>query len=271
VGVRTTFTSAFRPVNPYPDAMGVGIIGLGRLGTALARGLDRAGIGATVHNRTAATADALASEHARLTAADATTVFTTCDPVFLWTAPPDAASLAAEHAATLAHHEPLVVTCAPGWTPTTRRWAVTLPNVNLATGQGSTLLTWGPDLTESDKDSVRVPLAACGDLHEVTPDELRLYGALTSSGPALYARAMETWADALSGRHGLDPALCRRMVRQAVAGTLALQDADAIDAADIVDRVAHPGGVTAQGLAVLDAHLPAIAEDMLRAMGKWDR
>lgn len=253
--------------------MAIGIIGLGRLGTALARGLARAGVpDVVVFNRTTAKADALASDHACLqVAASAAAVLAHCDPVFLWTAPSDAAALASEHATLLARHQPLLVTCATGWDPRehTRRWAMTLPNVNLACGQGATLLTWGPGLTHADREAVRAPLAACGALHEVDAEHLSRYAALTSSGPALYARTLEIWADALAGRHGLDLEVCRGMVRQAMAGTLALQEQDSIGADEVVDRVAHPGGTTERGLGVLDVELPRVAEDMLRAMGKW--
>lgn len=253
--------------------MSIGIIGLGRLGTALAGGLARVGVpDVVVFNRTTAKAEALASECPGVAvAASAAEVFERCDPVFLWTAPPDSAALASEHGEVIARHRPMIVTCASGWDPGghTPRWATTLPNVNLSTGQGATLVTWGPGLTEADKDAVRAPLAACGVVHEVDAERLSLYAALTSSGPALYARALEIWADALAGRHGLDPEVCRGLVRQTAAGTLTLQEQDAIGAGAVVDRVAHPGGTTEKGLDVLNAEFPRVAEQMLRAMGKW--
>jgi pyrroline-5-carboxylate reductase len=203
--------------------------------------------------------------------ASAEEVLERCDPVFLWMARGDAAEVLGAHRENLARRRPLVVTCTPGVPVAehTTRWAETLPNVSLSTGLGATLLTWGPDLSEADRDGVRLLLRACGALHELPREELAFFSALASNGPALYARMMELWADALATRRGYDREACRAMVRQTMAGTLALEEQDGIGADEVIRRVAHPGGTTEKGLAVLDRLFPAMAEEMLRAMGKW--
>jgi pyrroline-5-carboxylate reductase len=249
-----------------------GTIGLGRLGGALAEGLSRAGAGEVIgFSRTAARAREVAERAPELAlAGSAREVLERCDPVFLWMTRGDAeAILCAEHAA-VARRQPLVVTCTLDILVAnhTARWAETLPNVCLSTGQGATLLSWGPGLVEPDRKRVRALLRACGALHEVPRAELTYYSAAASNGPALYARVMEHYADALSARRGYDRGACRAMVRQTMAGTLALQAQDGIDAAEVIRRVAHPGGTTEQGLAVLDRLFPAVADELLQAMGK---
>lgn len=183
----------------------------------------------------------------------------------------DAAGVLAAARDVLARRQPLVVTCTPGVPVAeyTGRWAETLPNVNLCTGQGATLLAWGPGLCEAERERVRAPLRACGALHELPFAELRYYCALTSNGPALYARMMDLWADALALQRGYDREVCGAMVRQTMAGTPALEAQDGIGAGEVIRRVAHPGGSTEKGLAVLDRLFPAMAEEMLRAMGRW--
>jgi competence protein ComER len=252
--------------------MPAGIVGLGRLGGALARGLARAGVrGVCGFNRTAARARAVAARAPGLVLLDtAGEVLERCDPVFLWMAGGDAAEVLEGNREVLARRRPLIVTCTPGVPVAshTARWAETLPNVALSTGRGATLLTWGPDLSEPDRETVRAPLLACGAVHELPQADLTYYSALASSGPALYARLMELWADALAGRRGYDRETCRAMVRQVMGGTLALEEQDAIGAGEVVRRVAHPGGATEKGLAVLERLFPAMAEEMLRAMDK---
>jgi pyrroline-5-carboxylate reductase len=252
--------------------MAIGIIGLGRLGGALARGLARAGVrDVWGFNRTSGRAREVAAQAPGLTLLpSAGEVLERCDPVFLWMKGDDAIEVLGAHRELVARRAPLVVTCTPGVPVAehTRRWAETLPSVSLCTGQGATLLAWGPELSEADRERVRGLLRACGAVHELPRAELTFYAALTSCGPALYARMMEVWADALSARRGYDREACRAMVRQTLAGTLALQEQDGIDAAEVIRRVAHPGGSTIKGLVVLDRLFPALAEEMLRAMGK---
>jgi pyrroline-5-carboxylate reductase len=252
--------------------MAIGIIGLGRLGGALARGLARAGVrDVWGFNRTADRARAVAEQAPGLTLLpSAGDVLERCDPVFLWMNRDDAIDVLQADRELVARRAPLIVTCTPGvpLAAHTRRWAETLPNVSLCTGQGATLLAWGPDLPVEDRERVRVPLRACGAVHELPREELTFYAALTSCGPALYARMMELWADALSARRGYDREACRAMVRQTLAGTLALQAQDGLDAAEVIRRVAHAGGSTIKGLAVLDRLFPDLAAEMLRAMGK---
>ena len=253
--------------------MPVGIIGLGRLGSALARGLSRAGVGEVyVFNRTPERAQELAAAARGLVVLDsAAAVLERCDPVFVWMDPVDAGEVLSANAEILQRRRPLIVTCAPGLAPAqfSPRWADTLPNVNLSTGQGATLLTWGPGLADAERETVLAPLRACGAVYEVAAAELPLYSALASSGPAFYAQIIELWADTLAEHHGLDAEFCRRMVRQTVAGTLALQEQDGIDAAEVVRRVAHPGASTERGLGVLEPQFAATSQEMLQAMGKW--
>lgn len=253
--------------------MAIGIIGLGRLGAALARGLIGAGVpDVYAFSRTASNAAAVAAQAPGLQLLDsATAVLEHCDLVFVWMAPPDAATVFEANAELLRTRNPLVVTCSPGQDvgQFTTRWAETLPNVALSTGQGVTLVTWGPELSVGDQASVRAALGACGAVYEVSAQDLPFYCALASNGPAFYALAAETWADQLADQRGFDRELCRQMVRQTVLGTFALQEADGIDATEVIRRVAHPGGSTEKGLRVLDANLAEIGRQVLQAMGKW--
>jgi len=77
---------------------------------------------------------------------------------------------------------------------------------------------------------------------------------------------MQQLADVLSSRRGYDRELCRQLVRDTMAGTVALEELDGIGGDEVVWRVAHPGGATEKGLAVLDQQFPALVEAMLRNM-----
>jgi pyrroline-5-carboxylate reductase len=254
--------------------MATGIIGLGRLGEALARGLLRERAAGQVFgfNRSLAKGRAAAGRAPGLELlGSAREVLERCDPVFLWMNRKDAAQLLAEERAVLSRRRPLLVTCTDGVPVAdhTPRWAESLPNVCLPTGRGVTLLAFGPSVSDGDRAMVKALLRPTGSVHEVPAAELSYYSALCSCGPALYARMMQLFADALAARRGYDRELCRALVRDTMAGTVALQELDGIGADEVVWRVAHPGGSSEKGLAVIDRRFPALVEEMLQGMGKW--
>jgi pyrroline-5-carboxylate reductase len=254
--------------------MAIGIIGLGRLGGTLARGLSRARAPGGLYgfSRGAARARQVAEQAPGLTLlGSAGEVLERCDPVFLWMNRDQATEVLQANAAVVAARQPLVVSCTPGvpLPEHTRRWAQSLPNVNLSTGRGVTLLACGPGVSDGDREALVSLLRATGAVHEASTVDMGYYTFLCSCGPGLYARMMQLLADTLAARRGYDREFCRVLVRDTMAGTVLLEEQDGIGADEVVRRVAHPGGSTEKGLAVIDRRFPALVEEMLRNMGKW--
>ncbi len=256
------------------DDMNIGVIGLGRLGGALVRGLAGKHSEDSVYgyNRTQSKALVLEKQCPGFrSCGSAAGVLELCDIVFLWMKPADAAPVLDAHAGLIAARRTLLVSCAPNvplrdYTP---RWAECLPNVNMAVGKGVTVIHHAPALSERDRMHVEGILARVGTVYASSAGDMLFYSALCSCGPALYATMAEMLADVLAARRGYDRELCRRMVRETVLGTMILQEGEGADAAEVVHRVAHPGGSTEGGVKHLAAVLPGMYEDMLKAMKKW--
>jgi len=254
--------------------MNIGIIGLGRLGAALARGLATANAASAIYgcNRSPAKAAMLARQVPTLRLCSAATeVLRQCELVFLWTKPPDALEILQSNAGLIRERQSLLVSCIAG-VPLARftdRWAESLPNVNLPVGRGVTAVAFAPTLDQAGRQLIHDVLASVGSVYELPVEEIPFYSALCSCGPALYATLMEVLADTLAARRGYDRDLCRRMVRETMLGTVLLQESDTADAAEIVRRVAHPGGPSEAGVAHLRAALPPLYELMLQKMRKW--
>jgi competence protein ComER len=254
--------------------MNIGIIGLGRLGGALARGLDRFWMGGELfgYTRSRGKAEAVTAEAPRLTLLDsAAEVFERCEIVFLWMKPADGMAVLEACADGIKRANPLVVACTTGteygrYCP---RWTESLPNVNMCAGAGVTLLHFAPDLGEPDRRALLEVLGAVGTVHELPREEITYYSALASCGPALYATMMEDFADTLATRRGYDREFCRALVRETMAGTIATLEEDGLDASALVERVAHPGGASEAGTRVLKARLPALYVEMLSDMKKY--
>jgi len=252
----------------------IGIIGLGRLGSALARGLDRSGHagGLCAFNRGVAKAQAVAARTPTLRlCSSAAEVLGQCDVVFLWTKPPDALQVLEANREVIRDRRPLIGTCIIGvpLAGFTDRWAECLPNVNLAAGKGVTALSYGPALDAADRRLVHDLLESVGSVYVLPPEEITFYSALCSCGPALYATMLELFADTMAARRGYDRDRCRRMVRETMMGTLLLQQLDCADADEVVECVAHPGGPSEAGVKHLRTELPALYQAMLQKMRKW--
>jgi pyrroline-5-carboxylate reductase len=254
--------------------MNIGIIGLGRLGAALACGLDRFWNKGEVYgfNRSADKARAVCRLAPRLLLLDsAAAIFERCDPVFLWTKPADALALLEANRGLVRERNPLVVSCVThtDFGRYCGRWAETLPNVNLPAREGVTLVWYPESLPKADRLMLEEILRAVGTAYELPRDEIPYYAALASCGPALYAVMLETLADTLSGCRGYDRDFCRALTRETARGTAVLQSLDRLDAASLVERVAHPGGPSEAGSNYLREQLPGVFAEMLKKMRKW--
>jgi competence protein ComER len=254
--------------------MPTGVIGLGRLGSALVRGLCRERRNDVVYgyNRTYEKGLSLKEKCADLQICSSETeVLELCDVVFLWTKPQDAVAVMEKNKDLIRKKQQLLISCMINvplaeYTP---RWAECLPNVNMPVGKGVTVISYAPSLPKADKMQIHSILNQVGSVYDVPSGDLTYYSALCSCGPALYATMFEMFADIMSLHRGYDHEICRRMVRETVLGTMLLQEEDGIDTAEVVHRVAHPGGTSEAGINYLKPNLPGVYENMLKAMKKW--
>jgi pyrroline-5-carboxylate reductase len=187
----------------------IGIIGLGRLGSALARGLDRANKDIVIlgYNRNLNKAKELSLKVKSIKLCDSDNdIFDHCGIIFLWTNGPDTAKVLGKNAAVIRKRRHIIITCTPGipLDSYTDRWAETLPNVNMPVGKGVTMINFSRMMKGSDRAAVIELLSQVGNVYETSPEDMPYYSAISSCGPALYATIMELFTDTLSKHHGYD-------------------------------------------------------------------
>lgn len=126
-----------------------------------------------------------------------------------------------------------------------------IPNIPVEVGRGVLCYVPGSLAAEGPEDELLKLLGRCGTVIQLDEPLLEPATALMSCGPAFIALVVEAMADAGS-RHGLDPDVARRLVVETMAGSAAFLDATDLDAEGLRGRVATPGGLTEQGLRVLE-------------------
>jgi pyrroline-5-carboxylate reductase len=238
------------------------MMGAGRMATALARGLVRAGI---------VPADAIVasdpSEDARRAfskevpgasvAADIADRVAQADVIVLAVKPQQiAAALAALRDVIRA--DSLVVSIAAGITidrlagalPKGQRIIRVMPNTPCLIGQGASGYSLGKHATTQDGELVAGLLAAVGAAFEVPEQMLDAVTGLSGSGPAFVYSMIEALTEG-GKKAGLPAELAAELAARTAEGAAAMVLQTGETPAVLRDRVTSPGGTTIAGLTVL--------------------
>lgn len=192
------------------------------------------------------------------------------DAVILGVKPQQLGGAAARYAAGVAG-APLLVSMLAGVDPDALARAFpgpvpiqTMPNLPVALGRG-VVAVHAPSAPAAARDAVNRLMASLG-LVQWFEDAagFAAAGALTGTGPAFLFR----FVDALAGAgeaQGLEPGAAAALAMATVEGAAMMAAAEQRSPAALADAVASPGGMTREGLNVLDAE-GALATLMQRTL-----
>lgn len=140
-----------------------------------------------------------------------------------------------------------------------------MPNLAVSLGKAPIALA-GQGLDDAGRAALVELMQPLGTPDWVGEAEFDLVTALTGSGPGFVYRFIDALALAAAGL-GLPREQAERMALAMVEGAAALAAASEDSPGTLAERVASPGGMTREGLNVLDADgaLVALVTDTLRA------
>ena len=239
------------------------IVGAGRLGEALIRGLLDAGavpkerIRATVG--TSKRADLLAERYGlRATAGSNAEAVKESDVIILGVKPGKVASVLAEIEGVLRAEQRVVSMAAavplrllaervPRDTPLFRA----MPNIAMTVGESATALCGNEVSGRHDQRVVGEIFETVGTVEWVDEAAMDAVTGLAGSGPAF---VFEMLAGLAAGgqRAGVEKDVAYRLARQTLLGAARLASATELTPQEWIDQVKTPGGTTVAGLAVLD-------------------
>ena len=135
--------------------------------------------------------------------------------------------------------------------PNAGGWLRFMPNLAVALGKSPNLLT-GKGLTDGQRDDATRLAEMLGSAHWLADQSsFDLASALAGSGPAFLFRFIDALA-AAGGALGLDQRLSDALALEMVDGAAALAAGSTFSPGELADRVASPGGMTREGMNVLD-------------------
>jgi pyrroline-5-carboxylate reductase len=241
--------------------MNLGVIGCGKMGTALVQGAIRAGVVKPGDVIGTDVIPAARENFTKLTGglatADIAELLEASDVLLLCTKPQDAFSALAG----LKSHAggKLMISIAAGVTiadienntPETLRVIRTMPNTPALVGKGAAAYSLGGRCNSDDEETVRSLLSSVGLAVSLPEKLMDAVTGLSGSGPAYVYLIIEAMADG-GVRAGLPRAEALQLAAQTVSGAAEMVLQTGSHPAMLKDMVTSPGGTTIAGLAVLE-------------------
>ncbi len=242
--------------------MKLGVIGCGKMGTALVQGALDAGVVAAVDvmgtDVIPAAREAFTKATGAATTSDIGELLEFSDVLLLCTKPQDAFAALVDCKGKTAAGK-LMVSIAAGVTlanleqetPESVRVVRTMPNTPALVGKGAAAYTLGSRCVAGDREAVEALLGAVGLSVEVPEKLMDAVTGLSGSGPAYVYLMIEALADG-GVSAGLPRADALMLAAQTVSGAAEMVIRTGSHPAVLKDMVTSPGGTTIAGLAVLE-------------------
>lgn len=254
--------------------MNVGFIGMGNMGQMLVSALVRSGAlkpgEVVISNRNPAKLDLVAARHPGIAKAHTNAdLARRCGVIFLCIKPGETRAVLDEIGPYItANHLVITITnaldiaqleqCVPA------RIAKVIPSLVQTVSAGGSLVAFGQRCTPDDHALVMRLMAAISQPFVIAEAQARVASNLTSCGPAFLSYTFRALAEA-SRRYQPDlaPDQIDQMIRVTVKATCELMDQGGYSFDDIIQKISVPGGVTADGIAVMDELFAGLWEQVV--------
>ena len=254
--------------------MRLALIGAGKMGTAIARGLIRnevwpreglaaADVSAPARAAFEAATGIRVAESPEAVAPGANVVLVAVKPQVAAAAVPPLREACGD-ALVVSIMAGVTLYRLSGWLGSGRIVRV-MPNTPLTVGKGASVFACGPDVNDADRQTVRLIFGTLGTVYEMDEGKLDAVTALSGSGPAYVFEMIQALADAAVAV-GLPSEEALALTAQTVAGAAEMVQQGLGTPDELRIAVTSPGGTTAAGLAVLgNAGFRGLIRDVLRA------
>ncbi len=139
-------------------------------------------------------------------------------------------------------------------------------------GEGVTLVCHNKRALPEDREFIRSAFGSIGRVKEIKENQFDLGSDLTSCAPAFYAAILSNLVKVAAHHGDFTPDELKELIIPTFHGTAKLLIENRIDFNDLILRVATKGGITEEGLKVLDREIPGIFDELLKVtLNKRDR
>ncbi|MFD0586700.1 late competence protein ComER [Paenibacillus sp. GCM10027627] len=255
--------------------MNVGFIGTGSMGSLLIEAFVASGALApsdiAISNRTYAKAQALADRFPGMRAEYANAeVASGCHIVFLCIKPHEFKRVVDDIKPFVGPNQIIVSITSPVLvshleTELHCKIAKVIPSITNRVWSGASLCIYGDRMTEKDKTKLEDLFTHISEPLRIDESYTRIVSDLSSCGPAFIAFLLQQFVDAAVEETGISRDEAVRIASNMLLGTGLLLTEGRMTPEDIQERVAVPGGITAQALGLLRRETDGVFNGVIRA------
>jgi pyrroline-5-carboxylate reductase len=130
-------------------------------------------------------------------------------------------------------------------------------------GEGVTLVYHNKKVPLADKNFIHAAFGKIGQVKEMKESQLGLADELSGCAPAFYAAILNNFVEAVKKHGDLTLEEIQEIMVVTFYGTAKLFIDRKVGFTELITRVATPGGITEEGVKILDRELPAMFDEML--------
>jgi pyrroline-5-carboxylate reductase len=146
-----------------------------------------------------------------------------------------------------------------------------IPSLTSEVKEGISLLCHNAEVSEDRKKRLENLLGAISKVIQIKETDFEAAADLTSCAPGLFAAIFENFVQAGLRHSEIPPDVAHQMVVATLFGTAKLMAKKGIGFLDMIQRVATKGGITEEGVKVLNTHLPAVFDEVFhKTLSKHD-
>lgn len=142
--------------------------------------------------------------------------------------------------------------------------AKVIPSITNYAKSGASLCMYGERITPEDRDLIESLLRPISEPLAISEQFTRVTSDLSSCGPAFLAFFIQKFVDAAVEATGIPHDEATRLASEMVLGTGKLLTSGDFTPKSLQQRVAVPGGITAQGLHMMAGELDGMFNELIR-------
>lgn len=139
-----------------------------------------------------------------------------------------------------------------------------IPSITHSVHSGASLCIYGNRIQSEDRLLLEQLMSSISIPIQISEDQTRIASDISSCGPAFVAFILHTWAKASAELTGISEQNALRLGAEMLLGTGKLLTEGGFTPEELQKRVAVPGGVTAEGIAVLDTELQGVFPSLIQ-------
>ncbi|KEQ27125.1 late competence protein ComER [Paenibacillus tyrfis] len=261
--------------------MQIGFIGTGSMGSILIEAFIQSGAVSPDHlvvtNRTARKAEQLAESYPGLqtarsnkeAASGAQLLFLCVKPMEFKAVIDDIRDVVAPDTVVVSITSPVQIRHLEKLLPC--KIAKVIPSITNYVLSGATLCIYGDRMTDEDQARLELLLSHISAPIRIREEHTRVSSDITSCGPAFLAFFVQKFVDAAVAATGISETEATQLAAEMTLGTGRLLTTGGFTPASLQQRVSVPGGITAEGLRIMQKELYGVFDDLIRTThAKYD-